>query len=490
MFFNGFLNLFPSVEAPITEKRFLELEIARWRSSILRKWQLDGERYYRGDHDILMRKRTTIDEQGEQKEVDNLPNNCLVDNQYQKLVDQKTAYLLSKPVTFETGDKTYDEALSKIFDSTFLNKLKNGGVDAFNGALFWIYPYYDENGKLQFKRFKPFEIMPFWKDAEHTQLDCAVRLYQVEGYEGTTPKIYEKVEVFTREKILRYDLVNGRLVEDIENPHGYYAYVGEQGYMWDKIPLVAFKYNEREIPLIKRIKGLQDALNLMLSDLANNMQEDTGNTILVIKNYDGQDLGQLRRNLATYRAIKVRTVDGADGGIDTLNIEVNAANYELVLKTIKKSIIENAMGYDAKDDRLGGNANMLNIKSMYSDIDLDADNMEAEFKASFDQLLFFVNSYLASMGIKIPDVPVKITFNRDTLINETEIIDNLVKLGVQLPNRLLISQVPFVDNVDDVISMLDEEQKEQDERNSLYTQAFANQSNEPNNGDGVNDGDN
>lgn len=30
------------------------------------------------------------------------------------------------------------------------------------------------------------------------------------------------------------------------------------------------------------------------------------------------------------------------------------------------------MGFDAKDDRLSGNPNQMNIQSMYSDIDTDA----------------------------------------------------------------------------------------------------------------------
>lgn len=481
MLFARLFNNLISDNAPITDKQFLELEIMRWKFSPLRKMQLDGERYYRGDHDILKRKRTAIDEKGELMDVDNVPNNRLVDNQYQKMVDQKVNYLLSKPLTFESGNKSYDEILKTIFNAQFLNKLKNGGTDALNGGLFWLYPYFDDEGKLAFKRFKSYEILPFWKDSEHTILDCAIRLYEVEGYEGTTPKIFEKIEIFTHDKILRYDLENGRLIEDIENPYSYYAYMGEQGLTWDKIPLVAFKYNNREIPLIKRVKGLQDGLNIMMSTLTNSMEENNLDNILIIKNYDGQNLGEFRKNLATYRAVKVRTIDGAEGGIDSLQIEVNAANYELVLKTLKKAIIENAMGYDAKDDRLGGNANMLNIKSMYSDIDLDADNMESEFKASFDQLLYFVNAYLASSKQGTYNEPVKITFNRDMLINETEIIDNLVKLGVQLPQELLIGQVPFVDDVQAVLEMVKKEKAE----NDIYANAFANQSNNP---QGVNDG--
>lgn len=452
--------------------QFFEKEIARWKASPARKLMLIGERYYEGYQDVLERKRTVIGEGGQLVTVENLPNNRILDNQFAKMVDQKVNYLLSKPLTFETGNDAFDKALKDKFNRTFLNTLKNGGVDALCGGVSWLYVYYNEQGKLAFQRFKPYEILPFWKDAEHTQLDCAVRLYPVEVWEGNHLKIIEKVEIFTTDGIERYALMSGRLIEDVENPSGYYAYIGEKGYNWEQIPLIAFKYNAREIPLIHKVKGLQDALNDLLSDFMNNMQENNMNTVLVVKNYDGQNSSELRRNLATTRTINVRTIDGADGGVETLNIEVNAQNYELVLKCIKKSIIENAKGYDAKDDRMGGNANMMNLRSMYSDIDLDADGMESEYQASFEKLLEFVRLGLVNEGKgDFKDVDVKVTFNRDIVINETEVIDNLVKLGVQLPNELLVSQVPFVDDVQGVMDML---KKEKEESMDVYGDAFKN----------------
>ncbi len=61
---------------------------------------------------------------------------------------------------------------------------------------------------------------------------------------------------------------------------------------------------------------------------------------------------------------------------------MDAANYELVLDLLKKALIENVRGFDEKDERLSGTPNELNIRSMYSDIDLDANAMETEFQAA------------------------------------------------------------------------------------------------------------
>ena len=115
--------------------------------------QLDGERYYRGDHDILLRQREVIGEGGQLQAVNNLPNNRIVDNQYQKMVDQKTNYLLSKPIVFESENEQYNKELQRIFDDVMLNKLKNNGRDAIINGLSWLYPYYDDKGELKFQRF-------------------------------------------------------------------------------------------------------------------------------------------------------------------------------------------------------------------------------------------------------------------------------------------------------------------------------------------------
>ena len=56
----------------------------------------------------------------------------------------------------------------------------------------------------------------------------------------------------------------------------------------------------------KKCKCLQDALNEILSSFMDGMIENaSGNTIIVIKNYAGENLGTFRKNLAQYKAIKV-----------------------------------------------------------------------------------------------------------------------------------------------------------------------------------------
>lgn len=462
----------------LTDLEFLAREINKFKNSDKRKLMIIGEKYYQNEHDILNRKRTIIGEGGVLQEITNLPNNKIIDNQYAKVVDQKVNYFLGQPLTFDTENEKYSELLQKIFDKRFHRTLKNLGQDVLNHGIAWLHPYYDDFGQLRFKKFEGYEILPFWKDAEHTILEFAIRIYEVEAYDGKRETTIEKVEVFTPDGIDRYVLNNGSLVKDIENPSSPYILIGDKGYNWNKIPLVAFKYNNKEIPLIKKVKTLQDGINTILSDFQNNMQEDARNTILVLINYDGTDLGEFRRNLATYGAVKVTSIEGVAGDLKTLQVEVNPENYKTILQIFKKALIENAMGYDAKDDRIiGGNPNQMNIQSMYSDIDLDANGMETEFQAAFEELLWFVNVHLANTGQgDFTNEPVTVIFNRDMMMNENEIIDSCQKSMGILSHETIVGQHPWVSDVERELERIKKEREE--EMTNLYGEAFSDDENE------------
>ncbi len=456
----------------MTDKEFLEQEIKKWLTSPERMKQLDGETYYDGNQTILKRKRKVIGDDGNLVEVDNLPNNCIVDNQYANAVDKKANYLCGLPFIFDTKNKEYGKALTRFFNRKIRRTIKIVAEKALTGGKVWVFPYYRDNNELAFAVFPAHEVLPFWADTAHTDLDCAVHFFPVYVYDdkGNESIVY-KVEVIHGGGIDRFIWDNGTLVYDNDAPSGAYITVtdektGEQvGYNWEHLPLICFKYNHREIPLLCRVKCLQDALNLMYSDFVNNMEEDVHNTILVIHNYDGEDLGKFRQNLATYGAIKVRSFEGVDGGVDTLKIEVNAENYKIIIDMLKKAIIENAKSYDAKDERMSGTPNQMNIRSMYSDIDLDANGMETEFQAAFEELLWFVNMHFANTGVgNFENEVVSVIFNRDIPVNETEAVANFVSQGGRLSNETLVKQHPWVDDPEEELERIasEDEKKAQE----------------------------
>lgn len=453
----------------MTDKRFLELEITAWLTSKERKRQIMGEAYYDGDQAAAHRKRIALDDEGKPVVLEHLPNNCLVNNQYSKMVDQKTNYSFGRPFSFDTENKDYAAALSTVLGARFRRVMHNVGEGAWICGKAWLYPYY-ENGELAFKRFPADEVLPFWADADHTILDAAVHVYAVQEYDETEQKkTVVKVEVMHGGGVdcfIRKD--DGTLEPDPDTRSGPYITEVEQStgkktaYNWERIPLICFKSSHHELPLLSRVKCLQDAYNDVLSNFANQMEEDIHTTILVIKNYEGENLGTLRKNLATYGVIKVRSFEGSEGGVQALTLEVNSENYKVLLALLKDAIIENARGYDAKDERMGGNPNQMNIQSMYSDIDLDANGIEMEFQASIEELLWFVNRHLANTGKGNYDgTEVKVIFDRDVLINETEAINNCRNSVGILSNETIVKMHPWVTDPEQELGRIKDEKAEE-----------------------------
>jgi len=465
----GVFNFFKQPDLPTPDAssssnpdiRYLETVLKQWLDSPLRDEQLLGESYYEGDHDILYRVRKVIGADGNLVPIENVANNKLVDNQYRKLVDQKTNYVLGKPLSIAAENDEYLKHLTKVFTKKVHRQFRTLAQYAVDGGVAWLYPYYNEHGEFKFDVFPAYEICPVWKDKGHTELECAMRYYPEDVYDTKkhgVKQIYH-VDVYTTDGIVHF-IYQGASLIPATNPHSDYFTVNEKGHNWDRLPIIPFKYNNKEIPLIRSVKSLQDALNQVLSDFQNNMEEDPRSTILVLKNYDGTNIPEFRQNLATYGVIKVTTVDGVQGGVETLNVEVNAQNYQAILMQLKRAIVENGRGFDAKEERMDGDPNQMNIESMYTDIDLDVNGMETEFQAGFEELKWFIDQYLIHKGKgDYTEEDVEFIFNRDIFINEDAKIDNCVKSVGMISNKTILARHPWVTNVEHELQEIEKDKK-------------------------------
>lgn len=452
----------------LNDREFLERELSKWLTCKQRRFQMIADGYYNYEQAIKLKKRMVIADGGKMAVDPHLPNNRFMDNRYADMVDQKVNYLLAKPLTFKTDNQTYADALKLVFNKSFYKTFKNLGKDTYNGGIGWLYPYYDEQGNFKIRKFKPYEILPFWSDDDHTQLDFAVRYYEMLGYQGHVEHVYRFVEVYDTKGIHKFTYENGGLRPDYQTY--YFERPDLDGelipYNWDRVPLIAFKANNNETSLLKKCKSLQDGINEILSNFGDGMQENaSGNSVLVLKNYGGENLGEFRRNLSQYKAVKVTTVDGADGGVDTLQIEVNAENYLTILAELRKALIHNCRGYDVDELKSAGSPNEMTIKSVYSQIDLDANELETEFQASFEELLWFVNQHLANVGVgNFDNEKVEVIFDRDLMINESQVIQDVNASASLLSKRTLLSQHPWITDVEKELKELDKEEQKQMEQ--------------------------
>lgn len=479
-------NVNKAIDLPKLESnsdiRRLEVLLRGWLDSPQRKEQLLAEQYYLGNHDILKREKKVIGADGQLTTIENVATNRIVDNMYAKLVNQKTSYCLGKPLTIATANDKYLQLLTKIFNKRNHRTFRELAQFAVNEGIAYLYPYYNEDGEFKFGVFPAHEICPIWKDKRHHELEAAMRYYPEEVFDdnGGVSMIYH-VDLFTTQGITHFRYQGASLILD-NNAHTDYMYVESVGYNWKRLPIIPFKYNSEEIPLIRRVKTLQDALNEVLSNFKDNMDEDPRTSILILKNYDGTNIPEFRQNLATYGVIKVTTVDGVQGDVDALKVEVNAQNYQAILMQLKRALIENGYGFDAKEERMDGDPNQMNIESMYTDIDLDVNTMESEFQAGFEELKWFVDQFLMHTGNEdFTEEDVDFIFNRDFFINENAKIDNIMKSVGLVSRHTLLAHHPLVTNVLHEEQLLEQEKQDDLEQQKVEMEVM-NAFNEPTGG--------
>ncbi|MBU9707148.1 phage portal protein [Paenibacillus sp. AK121] len=435
--------------SPMTNKEIAMQEVADFKGSMKRKLMILGQMYYENKTKILEKKRTVVGEGGVRQEVHNLANNKLIHGFVRKLVDQKTGYLLSKPFSIQTdGPDEYKKHLSEYFGKDFQRTLKNVGKNAINKGIAWLQVYYTETEELAFKSIPSEEIVPLWKDSAHTELDAVIRFYDVIYYEAKTKKTITIVEFWDSKGVMRFS--QDRLVSKDLSPLGeveshFTAIVNGKEMLlnWERPPFVAFKYNDEEQPLIEMIKTLVDDYDLQMSENADNI-EDMPSSIIVLKNYGGGKLEDARRNLAQLRMVRVE----ADGGIDTLGIDIDTTALSNHIAELRKSIYEFGRGVDTQTDKFGNNPSGIALRSLYQDLDLDANTIEAEFQASLEQLLWFVDQHLYNTTkVDYSSYDVDFILNRDVMINETEAIENVKNSVGILSDETNLANHPWVTDV-------------------------------------------
>lgn len=445
------------VDDVITDEEILLQEIKEWENSEKRKTMIIGEQYYRNRVDIREKKQ----------KVKWKSNQKLAHAFAKKLVDQKVGYLLSKDPSITSDKEQYNEALKEIFDRGLLKKIKNIGKEAVNKGIAYLHPYFNEKGKLSFMKFPSEQIIPFWADNEHMEVVAFLRVYETKIYMNGEKKSQKKVEYYHSGGIRYYDLNEGKLVPDV--PAGiernYHFLINGKPYLWEKVPLIHFKYNEEEQPLIEIVKSLIDNYNLQASTNAD-LLADIPKFIYKLINYGGEDLAEFLRDLNEYMAVRL----DENGNVDKLQAEIQTDAVEKEIERNRKAIYEFGRGVDTQDDKLG-NASGVALRYRYSDLDLDCNTLESEFQSSLEHMLWFIDRYFSMTGKgDFTNDPVSIIFNRDIIINESEAITDCQNSVGILDDKTIRENHPWYN--EEVETRLQEQEDKMKQEQNGYQDTF------------------
>lgn len=466
-----------------------------------RKLMLEGIKYY--DNESKIDEKVRYDHCGTDSKVnDKLSNAKVHKNFMRKMTRQKVNTLLGKPYSIDTDNEAYKEILeNEYFDKYMYRKVYNTCKEAIKEGINWLNAYYDENGVLQFRRVPGNQVKAFWVDREHTKIAQLIHYYDIEVYKGEEKTITTYADYYSTNGVIHYVKEDKGFVRDSERPkeEGNFTLMipqtedivndkGEiiettykldengniifepQAMVWDRIPWIPLKYNEEEKSLLKYIRAYQDTYESLISAMVDIVQ-DIPNAIKYFKGYGGADLAELTANIAQYRAV---LIDG-DGDVGSLDTEFNGTTFGDLLDRIRKDAYEDGAGVDMQNDNTGDKSG-VGLKFLYSDLDLDLEELEQEMDVFFEWLLWFIDY---DINLKhhqdYSEEEVTFQFNKTTIIDEGELIDMINNSRDMIPDKILLPKHPFVEDVTAVEEAIEEQEKEEQKKLEEQMKAFGNQ---------------
>ena len=445
----------------LTDTRVVYL-IEKFKTSGRRELMMEGERYYQVDNDIKDR-RITKKVNGQRVEESWRANNKLAHATYKNQVDEKIAYLLSKPVTYRTSEdagSSYADKIKDILGKHFQYQLTRLGYEASNKGIGWLQVYVDAEGNLKTMVIPAEQCIPYWKDKTHTELDTMIRVYDTTVWEYSTEKTVTNVEVWTEDSVAFYRLEGKLLIYDYDRsmdaggPVSHYRN-GDVWQSWGMVPFIPFKNNQIEMPDIKFVKSLIDGYDQGRSEAANYVEE-VKNLIFVLKGYGGADLNEFMRDINEDRAIKIDDVE--EGRVDTITPQMDITALREHYEQLKRDIVEAGQSVNKDLDKFGAAPSGVALRFMYSGLDLKCNLMETEFKMGFEQLLYFVDMYLQLTGQgDFEKTEVELVFNRDMAVNESEQIQNCTNSRGTISDKTIIAHHPYVSDVEEEMKLLEDQ---------------------------------
>lgn len=399
--------------------------------------------YYQGKHKIL---------------EDAKRENRLVCNHAKDISDTASSYFIGNPVTYKS-----DADIKDLTDS-----LETAGADETDGdngldlsiyGLAYEYVYVKENeNNLLTKNLSPENTFMVKDDSIEENELFAVYYYVRKDDSGTGPEHYIAT-VLTPNYKYELDIQNNevpQLTTELPVPH----YLGE-------IPIIEYLNNKLAIGDFELQIPLIDAYNALMSDRITDKEQFIDailaiyGTLLSDEDEPGteeedQNIKKAKERLKKYKVLEMPDTAKAE----YLTRTFDESGVEILKKAIEQDIHKFSHIPCMSDESFGGNVSGVAMEFKLLGMENITKIKTRYYRKGLRKRIRIFCNYLALHGKSVDPAGSTMTFTRALPKNLLEISQIVANLWGKVSRKTLLSQVPFVDDVDEELKALDEETEE------------------------------
>lgn len=357
--------------------------------------------------------------------------NRVVKNYVKQIVNNYEGYILGNPITYTAAEQggNIDE-LIEIFK---WNDVENADIELLHNALIYgVAPqvcYINENKEKKFKSVNPQTTIPVYSSDLDQELLYVIRIFEETNWNQSDCAKVFYVDVYDKQFIYHY-----RASNDLTS----LTLIGQTEHYFGDIPFT-FLYLVDDSPIFGSIVSLQDAYNEALSNSIDDLEAFT-DAYLVLKNttLSADDLFRMKEK-------RTLILDDNDDAF-FLTKSATDSDTQNILATLNEAIhsISNSPDF-ASPEFNGGVSSGIAIRFKTISFDNTANAIENRMRKALQNRIYLLNRILSLMGST--SAQVNIQFTENLPVDTDSVIDGITKLRGLVSDQTLISQLPFVNDV-------------------------------------------
>lgn len=406
-------------------------------------------KYYEGQHKIL---------EGEKKDG---PDNRLVCNHAKDISDTASSYFIGNPVSYKS-DKDI-KVLMDAFEDAGVDEVDgDNGLDLSISGLAYEYVYTKENETVPtVKNLSYLNTFMVHDDTIEENELFAVYYYVKHDDTDKMPDSY-MATVLTKNYKYVLNILNQDTPQEIsEKPEQHF---------YGEVPIIEYQNNKLAIGDFELQIPLIDAYNVLMSDRVNDKEQFVDAILAVYGALLGDDETDEGINEETGKS-------GSEDVMDTLKrkklVELpDGSKMEYITRTFDESgveILKRAIEQDIHkfshipcmtDESFGGNVSGVAMEFKLLGMENITKIKTRYYKKGLRKRIRLFANFLAVKGIQVDTAGITPVFSRAMPKNLLEISQIIANLWGKVSKRTLLSQVPFVDDVDAELKAVEKEAEE------------------------------